>query len=105
MRITKLLGAGLVAGAMALAGGNAAAAFDQMKIMIPAAPGGGFDQTGRNLGVAMAAAGVVKKLQYDNKGGAGGAIGLAHFVKSNQGDPNARFVSGLVTVGATVSTK
>ena len=105
MRITKLLGVGLVAGAMALAGGNATAAFDQLKVMIPAAPGGGFDQTGRNLGVAMAAAGVVKTLQYDNKGGAGGAIGLAQFVTSNKGDPNALFVTGLVTVGATILNK
>lgn len=105
MRITKLLGAGLLAGAMALAGGNAAAAFDQLKVMIPAAPGGGFDQTGRNLGVAMTAAGVVKTIQYDNKGGAGGAIGLAQFVTSNKGDPNALFVSGLVTVGATILNK
>ena len=105
MRVTKLLGVGLVAGALALTGGTAAAAFDQLKVMIPAAPGGGFDQTGRNLGVAMAAAGVVKTLQYDNKGGAGGAIGLAQFVTSNKGDPNALFVTGLVTVGATILNK
>lgn len=103
MRVTKLLGVGLVAGAMALAG--SAAAFDQLKIMIPAAPGGGFDQTGRNLGVAMAAAGAVKTIQYDNKGGAGGAIGLAQFVTTNKGDPNSLFVTGLVTVGATILNK
>jgi putative tricarboxylic transport membrane protein len=76
-------------------------AIDQLKVMIPAGPGGGFDQTGRNLGAAMQAAGSVKSVQYDNKGGAGGAIGLAQFITTSKGDPNALFVTGMVTVGAT----
>lgn len=80
-------------------------AFDQMKIMVPAGPGGGFDQTGRNLGAAMQAAGVVKSIQFDNKGGAGGAIGLAQFITSNKGDPAAMIVAGMVTVGATHMNK
>jgi putative tricarboxylic transport membrane protein len=78
-----------------------ALALDQLKVMIPAGPGGGFDQTGRNLVAAMQAAGSVKSAQFENKGGAGGAIGLAQFVNSSKGDPAAVFVSGLVTVGAT----
>jgi putative tricarboxylic transport membrane protein len=85
--------------ALPLAGG--ALALDQLKVMIPAGPGGGFDQTGRNLAAAMQAAGSIKSAQFDNKGGAGGAIGLAQFVNSSKGDPSALFVSGLVTVGAT----
>ena len=76
-------------------------AIDQLKVMIPAGPGGGFDQTGRNLGAAMQAAGSVKSIQYDNKGGAGGAIGLAQFITTSKGDPDALFVTGMVTVGAT----
>lgn len=89
----------------ALALAAPAHAFDQMKIMVPAGPGGGFDQTGRNLGAAMQAAGAVKSIQYDNKGGAGGAIGLAQFITSNKGDPNALIVAGMVTVGATHMNK
>lgn len=87
--------------AVCLALAGAAVALDQLKVMIPAGPGGGFDQTGRNLLAAMQAAGVVKSAQFENKGGAGGAIGLAQFVNTSKGDPNALFVSGLVTVGAT----
>ncbi|CAG0976132.1 hypothetical protein BURK1_01492 [Burkholderiales bacterium] len=90
--------------ALVLAAALAAApalAIDQMKIMVPAGPGGGFDQTGRNLGAAMQAAGAVRNIQYENKGGAGGAIGLAQFVNASKGDPNALIVSGMVTVGAT----
>ncbi|HVE50046.1 MAG TPA: tripartite tricarboxylate transporter substrate-binding protein [Casimicrobiaceae bacterium] len=84
---------------------GASLAIDQLKVMIPAGPGGGFDQTGRNLAVAMQAAGSIKSAQFDNKGGAGGAIGLAQFVNTSKGDPNAMFVSGLVTVGSTAMNK
>jgi len=91
--------------AVALAVAGTAFAIDQLKVMIPAGPGGGFDQTGRNLVVAMQAAGSVKSAQFDNKGGAGGAIGLAQFVNTSKGDPNALFVSGLVTVGSTAMNK
>ena len=40
--------------AAALALAAPAHAIDQLKVMIPAGPGGGFDQTGRNLGAAHA---------------------------------------------------
>jgi len=80
-------------------------AIDQLKVMVPAGPGGGFDQTGRNLGAAMQAAGSAKSVQFENKGGAGGAIGLAQFITTSKGDPNALFVAGMVTVGATHMNK
>ncbi|HVF65164.1 MAG TPA: tripartite tricarboxylate transporter substrate-binding protein [Casimicrobiaceae bacterium] len=86
-------------------GSGSALALDQVKVMIPAGPGGGFDQTGRNLLVAMQAAGSAKSAQFTNKGGAGGAIGLAEFVNTSKGDPHALFVSGLVTVGSTAMNK
>lgn len=91
--------------AAALATAGSALAIEQLKVMIPAGPGGGFDQTGRNLAVAMQAAGSIKSVQFDNKGGAGGAIGLAQFINTSKGDPNALLVSGFVTVGATALNK
>ena len=94
-----------LAAAAALAFAVPAHAIDQLKILVPAGPGGGFDQTGRNLGAAMQAAGSVKSIQYDNKGGAGGAIGLAQFITTSKGDPNAMIVAGMVTVGATHMNK
>jgi len=42
---------------------------------------------------------------YENKGGAGGTIGLAQFVNSSKGDPNAMIVVGGVMVGAIVQNK
>lgn len=76
-----------------------------VKMMIPANPGGGWDQTGRALGAAMQAAKVVQSVQFDNKGGAAGTIGLAQFVNSAKGDPHALLVGGMVMVGGIVLNK
>ena len=76
-----------------------------VKMMIPANPGGGWDQTGRALGAAMQAAKVAQSVQFDNKGGAAGTIGLAQFVNSSKGDPHALLVGGMVMVGGIVLNK
>ena len=93
------------AASLALAAGAAHAQFDTVKFMIGANPGGGWDQTGRTLGASMIAAGVAKTATYDNKGGAGGTIGLAQFVNSEKGNPNALVVTGAVMVGAIETSK
>jgi len=59
-----------------------AQSISNLKMMIPANPGGGWDQTGRALAAAMQSAKVVQSVQFDNKGGAAGTIGLAQFVNS-----------------------
>ncbi len=91
------------AAGIAIAG--SAAAVDSIKMMIPANPGGGWDTTGRELGKAMLASGAVKNMQYDNKGGAAGAIGLAQFVSASKGDPNALMMGGMVMIGGTIQNK
>jgi len=95
----------LAIAAAAVGGAGAALALDSVKMMIPAAPGGGWDSTGRALGAAMQASGAVKNIQYDNKGGAAGAIGLAQFVNTAKGDPSALLVGGMVMVGGLISSK
>jgi putative tricarboxylic transport membrane protein len=82
-----------------------ALAVDSVKMMIPANPGGGWDTTGRELGKAMTASGAVKNVQYDNKGGAAGTIGLAQFVNSAKGDPGALMMGGMVMVGGIIQNK
>lgn len=89
---------------LALGAGSALAA-DNFKIMAPANPGGGYDQTARGLGKAMQDAGVAGNITYENKGGAGGTIGLAQFANSSKGDPNSLIVVGAVMVGAIVQNK
>jgi putative tricarboxylic transport membrane protein len=83
------------------------AAFGQpaLKMMIPANPGGGWDQTGRTLAAALQGAKLVSSVQFDNKGGAAGTIGLAQFVNQSKGDPNAVIIGGMVMVGGILMNK
>lgn len=76
-----------------------------IKMMIPANPGGGWDGTGRAFGKAMLDAKVVDTVQYDNKGGAAGVIGLAQFVNASKGDSNALMVMGAVMLGGIITGK
>lgn len=101
--IFKLLSRAVVVG-FAIAA-TSALALDSVKIMIPANPGGGWDQTGRNFAQAMQKASAVKNVQFDNKGGAGGTIGLAQFVNTSKGDGNAMMVGGMVMVGGIIMNK
>ncbi|MEQ1517446.1 MAG: tripartite tricarboxylate transporter substrate-binding protein [Usitatibacteraceae bacterium] len=100
---SMVLRVGIFAACVALA--TSAIALDSVKFMIPANPGGGWDQTGRNFSAAMIKAGVVKNSQFDNKGGAGGTIGLAQFVNTSKGDGNAIMTGGMVMVGGIILNK
>jgi putative tricarboxylic transport membrane protein len=76
-----------------------------LKMMIPANPGGGWDGMGREFGKALLATKQVDTVQYENKGGAAGVIGLAQFINSAKGDPNALLVTGAVMVGGIITGK
>jgi putative tricarboxylic transport membrane protein len=82
-----------------------AQAIGAVKMMIPANPGGGWDQTGRALATAMQSAKLVQSVQFENKGGAAGTLGLAQFVNAAKGDPNALMVGGMVMVGGIILNK
>lgn len=94
--------AALAAAGMLPSPGWAAA---NLKMMIPANPGGGWDTTGRALGKALQESGVASSVSYDNKGGAAGAIGLAQFVNGNKGDGNAMMTMGAVMLGGIITGK
>lgn len=91
LKVAKFLAALMFAGA--------ASAQPGLRILIPANPGGGWDQTGRHLAAAMQSAKLVSSVQFENKGGAAGTIGLAQFVNAAKGDPNAMMVGGMVMIG------
>ena len=76
-----------------------------LKMMIPANPGGGWDTTGRALGKALMESGAASTVQFENKGGAAGAIGLAQFVNASKGDPNALMMMGAVMLGGIITGK
>lgn len=97
----KSMAALMAAGALPMS----ARANANLKMMIPANPGGGWDTTGRALGKALQDAGAASSVSYDNKGGAAGAIGLAQFVNGSKGDPNALMVMGAVMLGGLITGK
>jgi putative tricarboxylic transport membrane protein len=76
-----------------------------IKMMIPANPGGGWDATGRALGRALTESKLADTVSFDNKGGAAGALGLAQFVNGSKGDPNAMMIMGAVMLGGIISGK
>ena len=93
--------------ALAAAGSFPLSAFAaaNVKMMIPANPGGGWDTTGRALGKALTDSGAATTVSYDNKGGAAGALGLAQFVNGSKGDSNALMVMGAVMLGGLITGK
>ena len=83
----------------------AAAQIQGLEIIVPAAPGGGWDQTGRAMQSAMQEAGLASGIQVVNIPGAGGTIGLAQFVSSKEGQGNALMTGGLVMLGAILTNE
>jgi putative tricarboxylic transport membrane protein len=71
----------------------------ELRIVIPANPGGGWDQTGRALGTAMQTTKLVERIQYENIGGKAGTLGLAQFVERYSNTPNTLLVAGMVMLG------
>ncbi|MFM8678089.1 MAG: Bug family tripartite tricarboxylate transporter substrate binding protein, partial [Alphaproteobacteria bacterium] len=80
-------------------------AIDPHQMVLPAAPGGGWDQTGRSREQAKKGRNLVKSVQITNKGGAGGVVGLPEFLNQWKGRPNAIMVAGLVMVGSIITNK
>jgi putative tricarboxylic transport membrane protein len=95
----RLFFAALALGGLAM--GQAFAA--DYKIIAPAAPGGGWDQTARSMQTALQDGGISGSVQVTNVPGAGGTIGLAQFVNQANGDPSQLIVGGYVMVGAILT--
>ncbi len=72
----------------------------QLRIMAPASPGGGWDQTAREMQTALRD--LVGRTEVYNVGGAGGTVGLSQYARLS-GQPTELMVMGLVMVGAIES--
>lgn len=71
---------------------------DSIQIIVPADPGGGWDQTGRAMQSSLQDNDLVEDAQVVNVGGAGGTVGLAQLATTRE--PNTLMVMGYVMVGA-----
>ncbi len=76
-----------------------------LQIFVPAAPGGGWDQTGRTIEMSMRTDNLVKDFKFEHAPGAGGAVGLPKFLGAKKGQPDAILVGGMVMVGSLIANK
>ena len=82
-----------------------AQALAKLDIFVPAAPGGGWDQTARSIEQVMRAEKIVENFQLEHAPGAGGAVGLPKFLGARKGQGNVIMVGGMVMVGALITNK
>lgn len=75
-------------------------ASETLQIMAPAAPGGGWDTTARELQRNLQEEGLINTVEVFNVEGAGGTIGLAELASKHKGDGHTLMVMGLVMIGA-----
>jgi putative tricarboxylic transport membrane protein len=71
---------------------------EDVRLMAPADPGGGWDQTSRALQAVLNGQ-LDNSVEVYNVGGAGGTVGLAQFVQQ-EGDPHELMTMGSIMVGA-----
>jgi putative tricarboxylic transport membrane protein len=86
-------------------GGDDAAAANyptqQVELLVPAAPGGGWDQTARGLQQVVQEAKLTdQNIEVINREGGGGATGLAELTTNDKGNPDTLMIGGLVMIGA-----
>ncbi len=75
-----------------------------LSILVPANPGGGWDQIARLMQHVVSERNLCPKpVEVINRGGAGGAIGLAELVSRRHGDPYTIMSAGAVMLGSTIA--
>lgn len=74
-----------------------------LDLFVPAAPGGGWDQTARVMDAVLRSEGLIGNSRITNVGGAGGTIGLPQFVNQHDGDGGALMTGGMVMIGAIIA--
>ena len=78
--------------------GGGSGEVDQVDIIVPADPGGGWDQTGRAMAKVLEENDLVGGADVSNVPGAGGTTGLAQMASAE--DPHTLMVMGYVMLGA-----
>jgi putative tricarboxylic transport membrane protein len=101
--VAGMAGAGAVAG-LGL-GPAQAQTVEMLRMFVPAAPGGGWDQTARSIEQVLRATNAVNGVQITNVPGAGGAVGLPQFLNNWRGQGNSLMVAGMVMVGSLIANK
>jgi putative tricarboxylic transport membrane protein len=80
-----------------------AQSIQQLRLIAPAAPGGGWDQTARVMQQALQREDIARLAPVENIPGAAGTIGLARFIGAERGRGDVIMVSGLIMLGGIVT--
>jgi len=92
------------AAVLALASSHAhAQSLDQLRLIAPAAPGGGWDQTARVMQQALQREGIARLAPVENIPGAAGILRLARFIVNERRRGDVLLVSGLIMLGGIVT--
>ena len=95
-----IAGAAMIA-AVSIAG---TASAQQVTVTIPASPGGGWDNTARLTMQALQKEKLVTGgIQFVNKGGGVGIIGLTDFVRNNKGNDNGLMFMGVIMLSSIIA--
>jgi putative tricarboxylic transport membrane protein len=100
------LGSLAACGTTAKAGSDGASASEpqDLRIMVPNTPGGGYDTTARISAKVLDQEGISDNVEVYNVAGAGGTVGLAKIVNS-KGDGEQTMLMGLGVVGSQFTNK
>jgi putative tricarboxylic transport membrane protein len=77
--------------------------YPTLRIIAPAAPGGGWDQTARAMQQVLQRIGIARVAPVENISGAAGTIGLARFIGAEHGKGDVLMISGLIMLAAIVT--
>lgn len=77
--------------------------YESLRLIAPAAPGGGWDLTGRAMQQVLQRIGVARVAPVENIPGAAGTIGLARFISAERGHGDVLMLSGLIMLAAVVT--
>ncbi len=94
-----------VTGLAGAQGGKIPKLGSKLKIVIPAVSRSSLDQTGRALGDAMVGLGITDEIEYDNRDGKGGTLGLVAYAEKYASDPNAFFMGDTTLIGSIAVQK
>ena len=102
MRLRAYAAAALAAVAVSVPAAYAQS-LTQLRLIAPAAPGGGWDQTARVMQQALQREGLVRLAPVENIPGAAGTLGLARFIGAERARGDVLMVSGLIMLGGIVT--
>jgi putative tricarboxylic transport membrane protein len=89
----------LLASSCGLPGGD-----EQLRVMVPNSPGGGYDVTARTAVKITETTGITNPVQVFNLSGGGGTLALTRLMHET-GNPDLLMMMGLGVIGATITNK